>query len=270
MSTAEQANNERGLRMTVIGSGEYVNWCSPFIFPDGLVVGTAYGTDIPTNVDPNWRVSPLPKVICAFPGMDTKFLEPLVRWMESCGADVSIDLGPKLLSSQQELDDAVRMTQVNLDQKRYYIGPCDPKYLAYLYQSKIPYALLLPDHKAKTKWSFMLNRRGVPADQIQYLKKNWDSLMYDLHSSPHFLLDTDILLPRYPITIENDNVFVNEVPEYLKPESTRTLYHVASFHTSYDIKEGVEKDGKEPIAMVGGEVYGRVKEHKLKLWNIRQ
>lgn len=245
---------------TIGGSAEYVDWCSPYVYPDGRTVGKAMGVGLNLEPHPDWKIQPIPKVICLFPGA---MADGLVRWMEERGADVSIHLGSRFFSNQQEMDTAIRMTQINLEQQRYYIGPIDPNYIRWLIESKTPFAVAHPGHAQKGKWRFMLKKSGLKPQEIKQLMDNWDAMLFDLYNFP----GSDSV-QRYPVTVEKNQLFIHEVPEYLKPESNRALYHVKGFHASYDMEGGVEKNGKEPIMMVNGEIYGRVKEHTIKLGEV--
>lgn len=247
-------------RSHIRGDAEYVDWCSPHKREGGSVVGTAYGVGLNLTPNPDHLVKPIPKVLCAFPGLDYRVLNNFIQWMERCGADVSIDHGPSLLSSQMELDGAIKMTQVNLAQKRYYIGPIDPNYINYLTESKIDFALIHPPRSSKSKWRALLKQQGWTPDMIKILMDRWDMIHADL-------LDFSLgLAQRFLVTVENNELIINDVPEYLKPESPRTLYHLVGRHAQYEFNDdGEEVKGREPLMMVKGELYGRVLEHRIPL-----
>jgi hypothetical protein len=249
------------MKLIVGADGAYNDWACPHIV-GGIVTATyitTEGLDLP--VDPQLRVRPLPRVICAFPGVQSN---ELVYWMEDRGADVSLYSGPGYFAQPKQLNDIIQLTEANLSQQRYLIGPIDPNYRNWLVENKIEHALMYPAKSMRSKWRQTLIKLGNSLADVRVFFASWDRTIDDLDKCAD-----NGLVQRYPVTLENDIMYVSEVPEYLKPESSRIKMHVVSYHDHYDFKDGVIADGKEPICQIAGEVYGRVKEHRIQLTGIK-
>jgi hypothetical protein len=245
-----------------IGAGnEYIDFCCPHPQTGSGLYQSTEGLGF--DPDPNLRVRPIPRVICAFPGVHS---EQLIYWMEARGADVSLYSGPAYFTQRQQLDDIIKLTEANLEQNRYFIAPIDPNYRVYLTQNKIEYAMMHPDKTMKLIWHRLLRgQAGNSASDLKAFFNQWDRTIQELED-----VSTTDLAQRYRIVIKNKAMFVTDVPDYLKPESSRIRMHLDSYHDEYVLSHGGGRimSGKEPIYQINGEVYGRVKEHTIKLRDV--
>jgi hypothetical protein len=249
------------MRIQIGAGGVSQDWCHPHPENKAAVFQSSEGLGF--NPEPERLVRPIPKVICIFPGVQPA---ELINWMENRGADVSwfYEL-PGYFVRTDQLQQAVNLTEINLAQNRYVVAPIDPNYRSVLEAKGIEYAVVHPDRKMKQAWLRMMRKMpGNSASDLKVFFDNWDRSIKELES-----VSTHQKAQRYRLVIKDKALFVQDVPEYLRPESDRVRMYLASYHDAYAFDEnGDIADGKEPIYQINDQVYGRVKEHTIKLQDV--
>jgi hypothetical protein len=259
------------MKITVDANGQYTDFCYPNPKSGLGLFQSTEGLGFEAN--PDLLVRPLPKVICLFPGIHPA---QLLYWMEDRGADVSWQQGPCYFTHAAQVQEVIRMTELNLSSDRYFMAPIDPNYRYYLEHNKIEYAMVHPDKSMKQAWLRHMRAGNHNSSQdIKDFFSQWDRTIQELENVP-----THTLAQRYRVVIRRDaadsdkkSMYVTGVPEYLKPESSRIKMYLNSYHDEYALSHdpipGSIVDSREPIYQINGQVYGRVKEHDIKLSDVK-
>lgn len=251
------------MKITIGAGNEYVDFCYPHVKSGAGLFQSTEGLGF--EPDPNLHVRPIPRILCTFPGVPT---DHLIYWLEERGADVSRYFGPSYFTYPHQVEEIIQVTEANLSQNRYLIAPIDPNYRFYLEHNKIEYAILHPDRSMKLLWKRWLGAQmGNRPQDLKDLFSQWDKTIQELEN-----VSTTTLAQRYRVKIKQNSIYVEGVPEYLKPESDRVKMYLDSYHDNYSLSHdpvpGSIVDNREPIYQINGEVYGRVKEHRIKLHDI--
>jgi hypothetical protein len=256
------------MKIIIDAGGTYTDFCCPHPPTGSGIFQSTEGLGF--SPDASMHLRPIPRVLCMFPGVDPT---QLIHWLEARGADVSWYSGPAYFTTASQVQDIIALTEANLSQNRYIIAPIDPNYRYYLEQKEIDYAIVHPDKSMKLVWHRLLrNQPGNRPGDLKGLFSEWDKTIQELEN-----VSTHTLAQRFRVKIKNKVMYVEGVPEYLKPESSRCKMYLDSFHDNYDLASDFTQDGrggvwshnKEPIYQINGEVYGRAKEHQIKLMDVK-